>query len=81
MQLDKLVINSILGESNEEALETVRQMRLSRVKGATLTAQKAVVSKTKKTVNRTAKRIDPKTLTHEQRLEILKMFDAKLNNP
>ena len=76
MTLDKLVLNSILGDSNEEALETVRQMRLARVQGATLSAQKTTRSVAKPKTMQSAKKRDINSMSREEKLAMLALLEG-----
>ena len=77
MKLDKLVVKSILGESDEEALEIVRTMRLARISGANIKTQQSRVSKTKsKTSVPKGSKEAVQKLSKTEVLEMLKLLEG-----
>jgi len=77
MTLDSLDINSILGSSDEEALEIIREMRLTRVQGAQLRRQQAEKSTIKSKSPVAPKAKDAvKNLTQREKAEMLAFLES-----
>ena len=77
MDLSSLVMHDILGDSDEEALETVRTMRLARVQGATIVRQKTERSMSKTKTSSAKKKPSLNTMTDEQKLELLRLLEGE----
>ena len=76
MNLDKLALNDILGECDEEDIETLRQMRLARVRNGVVVKQKATVSEV--TVGKTKKvmSLDVKHMSDDEKKALIALLEG-----